>query len=198
MEHLHACCVCKNACRIEGSRFHCLGRRGKPKTTGKNWAELQSASICLGLTFLYPIFEAASRVKAESAIVCRSSIARSPYREFSLWLRHQLTFLSVSVHSRTLTNSHIGYVPDPFPSVTQRIKWPADGWGLVYETSNCVFLFGAPLLFSEIGFCMSSCSYISVKMATPWGSLTLLSFHSLCLHLRSHLTKWEVFRNTSS
>ena len=35
--------------------------------------------------------------------------------------------------------------------------------------------------------------YISVKMAAPWGSLTLLSFHSLCLHLRSHLTKWEVF-----
>ena len=30
------------------------------------------------------------------------------------------------------------------------------------------------------------------------GSLTLLSFHSLCLHLRSHLTKWEVFQNTSS
>ena len=98
----------------------------------------KTASICLGLTFSYPIFEAASRVKAESAIVCRPSIARSPYREFSLWLRHQLTFLSVSVHSRTLTNSHIGYVPDPFPSVTQCIKWPADGWGLVYETSNTI------------------------------------------------------------
>ena len=26
--------------------------------------------------------------------------------------------------------------------------------------------------------------YISVMMAAPWGSLTLLSFHSLCLHLR--------------
>ena len=145
MEHLHACCVCKNACRIEGSRFHCLGRRGKPKDNRKKiglvfpFAELESASICLGLTFLYPIFEEASRVKAESAIVCRSSIARSPYREFSLWLCHQLTFLSVSVHSRTLTNSHIGYVPDPFPSVTQRIKWPADGWGLVYETSSTAF-----------------------------------------------------------
>ena len=32
--------------------------------------------------------------------------------------------------------------------------------------------------------------YISVKMAALWGTLTLLSFHSLCLHLRSHLTKW--------
>ena len=42
------------------------------------------------------------------------------------------------------------------------------------------------------------CMYISVKMAAPWGSLTLLSFHSLCLHLRSHLTKCEVFQNTSS
>ena len=40
--------------------------------------------------------------------------------------------------------------------------------------------------------------YISVKMAAPWGSSTLLNFHSLCLHLRSHLTKWEVFQNTSS
>ena len=29
-------------------------------------------------------------------------------------------------------------------------------------------------------------------------SMTLLSFHSLCLHLRSHLTKWKVFQNTSS
>ena len=68
---------------------------------------------------------------------------------------------------------------------------------------------GAPILFSEIGFCVASCSYnlyiyiyiymyISVKMAAPWGSLTLLSFHSLCLHLCSHLTKWEVFHNTSS
>ena len=53
---------------------------------------------------------------------------------------------------------------------------------------------GAPILFSEIGFCMASCSYIyiyvciyiSVKMAAPWGSLTLLSYYSLCLHLHSH------------
>ena len=28
--------------------------------------------------------------------------------------------------------------------------------------------------------------YISVKMAAPWGSLTLLSYYSLCPHLRSH------------
>ena len=53
-------------------------------------------------------------------------------------------------------------------------------------------------LFSEIGFCMASCSYIYiyiiiyvcifiyVKMAAPWGSLTLLSYYSLCPHLRSH------------
>ena len=40
--------------------------------------------------------------------------------------------------------------------------------------------------------------HISVKMAAPWGSLTLLNFHSLCLHLRSLLTEWEVFQNTSS
>ena len=57
---------------------------------------------------------------------------------------------------------------------------------------------GAPILFSEIGFCMASCSYIyiyiymyvciyiSVKMAAPWGSLTLRSYYSLCPHLRSH------------
>ena len=36
--------------------------------------------------------------------------------------------------------------------------------------------------------------YISVKMAVPWDSLTLLSFHSLCLHLRSHLTKGKYSR----
>ena len=51
---------------------------------------------------------------------------------------------------------------------------------------------GAPILFSEIGFCMASCSYIyvciyiSVKMAAPWGSLNLLSYYSLCPHLCSH------------
>ena len=44
----------------------------------------KTASICLGLMFSYPIFEAASRIKAESAIVRRSSIARLPYREFHL------------------------------------------------------------------------------------------------------------------
>ena len=32
----------------------------------------------------------------------------------------------VTVHSNHLHH----------PSVTQRIKWPADGWGLVYETSR--------------------------------------------------------------
>ena len=37
-----------------------------------------------------------------------------------------------------------------------------------------------------------------VKMAALWGSLTLLSFHLFCLHLRRHLTKWEVFQNMSS
>ena len=36
--------------------------------------------------------------------------------------------------------------------------------------------------------------YISVKMAAPCGSLNLLSFHSLCLHLRSHLTNGMYFR----
>ena len=63
-------------------------------------------------------------------------------------------------------------------------------------------LLNGAIKFSEIGFCVDSCSYIyvyiSVKIAAPWGSLTLLSFHSLCLHLCSHLTKWEVFQNTSS
>ena len=58
-------------------------------------------------------------------------------------------------------------------------------------------IFGAPLM-SEIGFCMASCSYIciyiSVRMAAPWGSLTLLSFHSLCLHLHNHLTNGKYSR----
>ena len=87
--------------------------------------------LIVSMTFAYPIFEAAIRITAESAIVLRSSIAGSPYRELSLWLRHQLTFLSVSVHSRSLPSSHIGYLPDPFPSAAcaTRAKWPADGWG---------------------------------------------------------------------
>ena len=31
-------------------------------------------------------------------------------------------------------------------------------------------------------------------MAAPWGSFTLLSFHLLCLHLRSHLTNGKYSR----
>ena len=70
-----------------------------------------------------------------------------------------------------------------------------------WQFADFVFFWGAegaPILFSEIGFCMASCSYIyiyiyiyvciyiSVKMAAPWGSLTLLSYYSLCPHLRCH------------
>ena len=108
-------------------RVSLFGQTGKAKDIRKVLVlsfpvqNSKTASVCLGLTFSYPICKATSQIKAESAIVRRSYIASSPYRKFSLWLRHQLTFLSVSVHSRTLTNSHIGYVPDPFPSVTQRI-----------------------------------------------------------------------------
>ena len=142
MEHLHACCVCKKRLPDRKKRISLFGQMGKAKdirivlVLSFPLQNSITASVCLGLTFSFPICEAASRIKAESAIVRRSYIASSPYRKFSLWLRPQLTFLSVSVHSRTLTNSHIGYVPDPFPSVTQRIKWPADGWGLLYETTS--------------------------------------------------------------
>ena len=48
----------------------------------------------------------------------------------------------------------------------------------------CGFMFVYIILYNR---------YISVKMAAPWGTLNLLSFHSLCLHLRSHLNKWDVF-----
>ena len=144
MEHLHACCVCKRRLLDRKKRIPLFGQTGKAKDIRKGLVlsfplqNSKTASICLGLTFSYPICEVASRMKAESTIVRRSSIARSPYCEFPLWLCHQLAFLSASVHSRTLTNSHIGYVSDPFPFVTQRIKWPADGWGLVYETTSPV------------------------------------------------------------
>ena len=140
MEHLHACCICKKRLPDRKKRISLFEQTGKAKDIRKGLVlsfplqKSKTASICLGLTFSHPIFEAASRIKAESAIVRRSYIVRSPYREFSLCLRHQLAFLSVSVHSWTLTNSHIGYVPDPFPSIMQHIKWPTDGWGLVYET----------------------------------------------------------------
>ena len=72
-------------------------------------------------------------------------------------------------------------------------------------------VFGAPILFSEIGFCVASCIYIILYVyiyiiiyiyicqdGGAVGFVDLLSFHSLCLHLRSHLTKWEVLQNTSS
>ena len=72
---------------------------------------------------------------------------------------------------------------------------------------------GAPILFSDLVFwlhvriyisivvglhdCMIPCLiivctapwkkiYIHVKMAAPWGSLTLLSYYSLCPNLSSH------------
>ena len=103
----------------------------------------------------------------------------------------------------------------PSTALVQSIDSREQGW--VTQSAPPVLLYyfwgaeGAPILFSEIGFCVASCSYIyiyilyiyiymyiSVKMAAPWGSSTLLSFHLLCLHLRSHLTKWEVLQNTSS
>ena len=139
MEHVHACCVCKKRLPDRKKRIPLFGQTGKAKDNRKGLVlsfplqNSKTASICLGLTFSYPIFEALHELRQKALL---SNIASSPYREFSLWLRHQLTFLSVSVHSRTLTNSHIGYVPDPFPSVTQRIKWSSDGWGLVYETNQ--------------------------------------------------------------
>ena len=54
-------------------------------------------------------------------------------------------------------------------------------------------VFGAPSCsYIYIYICMYVyiylyvCIYISVKMAAPCGSLTLLSYYSLCPHLRSH------------
>ena len=81
------------------------------------------------------------------------------------------------------------------------------GWGKTESQRNIVRFsiryqaVAVRSLLSEIGFCMASCSYryidiyicmyvyiiiISVKMAAPWGSLTLLSYYSLCPHVRSH------------
>ena len=46
------------------------------------------------------------------------------------------------------------------------------------------FLYG--FMFVYIYIYIYVCIYISVKMAAPWGSLNLLSYYSLCPHLRSH------------
>ena len=53
--------------------------------------------------------------------------------------------VSLCVGGRVLAYIGYIYVPDSFrPRVTQRIKWPADGWGLIYETSVCGLLPFAP------------------------------------------------------
>ena len=46
------------------------------------------------------------------------------------------------------------------------------------------FLYGFMSVYNYI--IIYVCIYISVKMAAPWGSLNLLSYYSLCPHLRSH------------
>ena len=48
------------------------------------------------------------------------------------------------------------------------------------------FLYGFMFVYIYIYIYMYVCIYISVKMAAPWGSLTLLSYYSLCPHFRSH------------
>ena len=49
------------------------------------------------------------------------------------------------------------------------------------------FLYGFMFVYIYINYIyMYVCIYISVKMAAPWGSLNLLSYYSLCPHLRSH------------
>ena len=51
----------------------------------------------------------------------------------SVCIRHQLPFLTLSQHSRTLMNSRIGNVPDSF--LCNGIIWPVDGWGLISAAS---------------------------------------------------------------
>ena len=90
MEHLHACCVCKKRLPDRKKRISLFGQTGKAKDIRKGLVlsfplqNSKTASICLEWTFSCPIFEAASRIKAESAIVRRSYIASSPYRSFTL------------------------------------------------------------------------------------------------------------------
>ena len=48
------------------------------------------------------------------------------------------------------------------------------------------FLYGFMFVYIYIYIYIYNCTYISVKMAAPRGSLTLLSYYSLCPHLRSH------------
>ena len=56
----------------------------------------------------------------------------------------------------------------------------------------CVFIYN--IIYVYMYVCMYVCMYISVKMVALWGSSTLLNFHSLCLHLRSHLPNGKYFR----
>ena len=121
----------RSAYQIEESEFHCLGRRQNPKTSGRDW----SCTLKMKLGKISAISEKDLRVIAT------------------------LTFLSVSVHSRSLTSSHIGYMPDPFPSAAcaTRAKWPADGWGLVYETRFCMLLMSSIFVhyYSLLTCCLS-------------------------------------------
>ena len=47
----------------------------------------------------------------------------------------------------------------------------------------CIYIYYNIYIYNNIYIIIL---YKSVKMAAPWGSLTLLSYYSLCPHLRSH------------
>ena len=56
------------------------------------------------------------------------------------------------------------------------------------------------IIYSVLSYChIHNFLYnIYLYICQDGGAVGSVGFYSLCLHLRSHLTKWEVLQNTSS
>ena len=72
MEHLHDCCVCKKRLPDRKKRIPLFGQTGEAKDIRKGLVlsfpmqNSKTASICLGLTFSYPIFEALHELRQKA------------------------------------------------------------------------------------------------------------------------------------
>ena len=95
--------------------------------------------------------------------------------------------------NRSLRSGHLVIGPVLFPAVSSRKRSAqALRWFIITKCSG--------ILLTHFNGCASEGKannglYVYyVKMAAPWGSSTLLSFHSLCLHFRNHLTNGKYSR----
>ena len=110
----------------------------------------EDADLCCVTFAAYPastFYAASMKVLHPAAQLERASASVMSHLAFILLFAYSLHCcdkqlpVSLCVGGRVLAYIGYIYVPDSFrPRVTQRIKWPVDGWGLIYETTVCGLL----------------------------------------------------------